>query len=198
MAEELDNIDFDELEADIEKSLKESKENDETKPKATLKDDPFPELNPITIQRDLAFNTSNMDKAFTSQAGLYFRYGELSARVTRSYEDMKLKIGILESKIYTELRASMENEKKKPTEALLEKNIKLDPRYQKAMVKLNNLRHLASIAKETLEAFKQKRDMLIQKGADIREEMKGNLHLNSSDKVEERKSAAISRMAREA
>lgn len=194
MSDVLSDIDLDELEKQIEEApTKVSKKKAET-----ARSEDFPELHPTQIKRDLAFDHSNMDESYISQAGLYFHYAEVSARVNRLLEDTKLRLGILEAEIYTELRDEAEKSKQKITEALLDKKIKLDLRYRRMSSKLNNVRHLAAIAKETLEAFKQKRDMLIQKGADIREEMKGSLYLSTSERIEEKKKAAMQRMAKEA
>jgi len=67
--------------------------------------------------------------------------------------------------------------KTKITEKAIEDYIKLDPRWQKAAKMVNKTRADADLAKQALFALSQKRDMMVQIGVSLREEMKGEVRL---------------------
>jgi predicted CoA-binding protein len=67
----------------------------------------------------------------------------------------------------------------KITEKSVEAEVKLHPEYIKVVVAYNEADAMLDMIKAALEAFKQRRDMLIQLGASQREEMKGELRMGS-------------------
>lgn len=137
-------------------------------------------INPTEIKRDLAFNENTISDAFTGQAGLFFHYAHIAHKLAFDYESKKSQLDILESRIDDEMRKEAASNNSKVTEAQLGKQLKLDPRYEKKVNEVNEARAKAALAKDVLESFKQRRDMLIQMGADLREEFKGQLRMKSS------------------
>lgn len=133
------------------------------------------------FRKDVLFNENTIDEAFMSQAALYAHYGVLSARLNRKAEEAKAKLELVESKIAQELREEAEANGKKPVETAIAKQLKLDSRCVKQTNAVSKAKEAAEIAKHLTEAFKQRRDMLIQKGADMREEFKGDLRMKEAE-----------------
>lgn len=178
-----------EIEAPVEAEAKLAKEDarvfateKEAKPKAAT---PRVTVDPEQIAIDVAINPKDLDSGMTSQAGLFARYAWLSAQAQSQYEKLKASFEILESKLDGEHREALSGGK--VTEAIIRAAIVADPRWGGAQSKLIEARTNASFAKDVLESFKQKRDMLVQLAISDREEMKGTLRVMESDERDEKR-----------
>lgn len=136
-------------------------------------------LDPAEVKRDLAFNENTINEAFMSQASLYVHYATVAHQLMHQYDAEKAQLEILESKIDDEIRTEAAESKSKITEAALGKQIKLDARYDAKQKRVLDAKMKANLAKDVLESFKQRRDMLVQMGADLREGMKGELRMKA-------------------
>jgi hypothetical protein len=134
------------------------------------------------IALDVTFSDLDLTGAMMKQASLFAYYAAQSARANHQVQKFKLLLDVQESKLDKEIReAALEDGGKKITEAMIEKEIKRDARYVKARMNLLEAQQIADLAKDTLEALKQRRDMLVQIGVTMREERKGELYLKGKD-----------------
>jgi hypothetical protein len=112
------------------------------------------------------------------QAALFAHYGELQAEASRQVANIELLLENREAIAYRNMRdQAVAAGEKAPSDAALTKMIVLDPKVRAAKIALNEAKQIESICKTTVEAFKQKRDMLVQHGASEREERKGEMRL---------------------
>lgn len=144
-------------------------------------------VTPDQLKEDLSINPADLNEAMIKQAALFAHYAVLSSRASRQADHMKQRAEIIQSKVDKELRDAAADEGKKITEAALGKEIVRDPRVVQAQKMVNEARMIAELAKNALEAFKQRRDMLVQIGLMQREEMKGELTISMK---KEREAAA--------
>jgi hypothetical protein len=134
---------------------------------------------------DVRVNPSDLDNGFIEQASLYEHYGRLAAQAERQVNDLDL---ILEVKI-SQVAKAMRNKplaegEKKPSEAQLDKDVLLHPDVIQLRRAINEAKMVHSIAKTTLKALEQRRDMLVGLGAKDREVMKGELRMTARREVE--------------
>lgn len=132
------------------------------------------------VRNDVAFNELTIQEDYMKQAALVAYYSTIAHRAAERLEKAKAKLDLVEALVDNELRMEAVNSGEKITEALVAKRIKLDGRYQAAQTKVIEARTLAGVTKDAMEALRHKRDMLIQVGADIREEMKGGLRMKGN------------------
>lgn len=144
-------------------------------------------IDPRTLIQDTQVNVETIDTGMMKQASLYAHYAVIAARTSEYADNVKTARDVLESKIDREVRDEAVSTGMKITEKMIENAIKLDSRWIRAAKATNKAKANAELAKSALEALKQKRDMLIQIGVSIREEMKGEMRLkemtNSSSSV---------------
>lgn len=135
-------------------------------------------IDPAVLQTDLALNGDLSDRMMT-QAGMFAHYAVLSANAQKQAATAKLAMEIRESTLDRDIRAKAAETGSKLTEPLIAKEIARNVDYIKACNDFNEADMIASLAKNTLEAWKQRRDMLVQLGVDAREERKGELYVNA-------------------
>ena len=127
------------------------------------------------MRRDLSFSPADLTNAMMEQAALFAHYGVLAAQASRQVDVLKLLLEQAEAAVYRKLRDEAAVNSEKVTEAQLEK---LVSRHQKVISlkrALNEARQIESVGKTAVEAFRHRRDMLVQHGLISREEMKGEL-----------------------
>jgi hypothetical protein len=132
-------------------------------------------INPTQLQDDLAFSDVNLSSAMMGQASLFAHYAQISADATGQVDKAKQMRDIIIAKVDKTIRDKYATEGKKVTEKLIEKEVDLHPEVVAMKHKVNEASMVADLAKNALEAFKQRKDMLIQIGVALREEMKGSV-----------------------
>jgi hypothetical protein len=146
------------------------------------------------LGEDLTINPANLSEAMVKQASLFAHYAVLASRAQRQLDHMKQRLEILQSKVDKEIRDEAADEGRKITEAGIGKEIARDSRVITATKQVNEARMIADLAKQSLEAFKQRRDMLVQIGLMQREEMKGELTVGIKREKERAAGEAGSRL----
>lgn len=139
------------------------------------------------LARDVAIDDDHLDDAFSKQASLFVEYANKKAQARMQYEKMKAAFEILESRLYAKHRTKLaaeaaagadgEKKAKAPTEAQIDAAVKADPAWWAGKNRVIEAQGVYDLATNTASAFEQRRDMLIQKGSDRREERKGELRL---------------------
>jgi hypothetical protein len=141
------------------------------------------DLNPEVFQEDLEIDGHNLNNAFMRQASLFAYYAAMHVQAMRKEMRSKLLLEIEEAKVAKSVRDKMIAEGAKTTEKQIEQEVSRTPSYIKAVNTYNEAKANTALAASTVEAFRQRRDMLIQLGANQREELKGETRVVGHDRV---------------
>lgn len=137
------------------------------------------ELQIFTDPKDFVVTTSindvDLDRCMIEQNALRATYGTRAARAAQQYGRLKLKFEILEATLYEEYRRLAAEAGEKVTEKALEGRVKTDKRWGKAKLLIIDAEALADIEKALVESLKDRKDMLVQLGADRRGELQGQV-----------------------
>lgn len=136
------------------------------------------------LKEDLSYTTINLSDAMMRQASLFAHYGELAAKSSRQVDNIKMLLDNIEAQVYRVIRDGMVNRGEKVTEAQVEKQVTRHERVRAVNRALNEAKQIESVAKTAVEAFRHRRDMLIQQGLIMREEMKGELSIQQKRESE--------------
>ncbi|MEO9497648.1 MAG: hypothetical protein ABJG42_24455 [Vibrio splendidus] len=150
-------------------------------------------IDPDQLKKDVSFSEHNLDDAMSQQAALYSYYASQAAKAQLQADRAKNQVEIVEAKLYRTVRNA--NAGKKITETAVLKEIMLDRRYIAAVKRYNEAKMIAALARESTEALKQRRDMLIQTSKHHLEGQKGELFLKSKEKdIEDKKRSALAKI----
>jgi hypothetical protein len=139
------------------------------------------------LKKDVRWNPADLTNAMVDQASLATHYGVITARASRQLDDLELMLEVYEAKVDRKVRddhAGGASADKKLTEAQISKMVALDPKVVALKKAINEARQIEASAKTAMEAFKQRRDMLVQAGLLSREEMKGEVSINRRNEAE--------------
>jgi hypothetical protein len=125
------------------------------------------------FNRDTKLTEATLDAAMMEQAGLRAYYGSQAANAEAQHARLKTRFDVLEAKLYDEHRKGLAASGEKTTEKMVENAVKLDPRWLKGKNAVIEAETIASINKSLVISLADRRDMMIQLGADRREEFKG-------------------------
>lgn len=125
------------------------------------------------FREDTRVTEINLDKCMIEQSGLRAYYGAQAARAEAQAARVKAKFEVVEATLYDHHRKELAKTGEKTTEKMVENAVKLDPRWIKAKNMVIEAETIASINKSLVESLKDRRDMIIQLGADRRDEYKG-------------------------
>lgn len=142
-------------------------------------------IDEVQLKGDLAFSHGDLSSAMMAQASLATHYGMIAAKATRQTNDLELSLEVAEAKVYRNLRDVSASAGEKVTEAQLAKNVAIHPTIVALHKALNEAKQVEAQAKTAVEAFRQRRDMLVQAGLLSREEMKGEVSISRRHEVEE-------------
>lgn len=130
-------------------------------------------IDPDLLQSDLEVSETNLSKAMIRQAPLFARYSALAAKAQFQADRADQQVDLVEAELDSDIRDDMNAKGIKITENLVKAAIIRHPKYQKAVTRYNEAKAIAEMVKTAADSFRHRRDMLIQMGADRREEMKG-------------------------
>lgn len=122
--------------------------------------------------QDISFKPENLDQAYTDQASLFAFYAEQSRQASKKADNFKLRVEVIESKLDKEIRNAAAAAGTKVTEKAIEQEIAGSEEYGNAVMAYNDAKATAQMLRDTLDAFKQRKDMLVQFGLSRRDEMK--------------------------
>ncbi|MDE4297050.1 hypothetical protein PXK56_17835 [Phaeobacter gallaeciensis] len=151
------------------------------------------------LKKDMSFSPNDIDTAMMEQASMFTHYGMLHADAMRQVDTIKLLLENTEAAVYKLIRDKMVEDGDKFTEALLEKSVARHTRVIQMKKALNQAKRIESIGKIAVEGFRHRRDMLIQQGVKMREEMKGELRVAErnahADAMDAQKQSVLDRVA---
>ena len=149
---------------------------------------PLPTIDFDSFAEDVKIDDIDLNAAFRDQAGRFAEYAVLSFNAMRIASDKKVLVDVVYSKLDRAIRDRVDAENaaepdakkvKKITEAAIEAEISRTADYVKAKMASNEADAIEALSKNALEAFRQRRDMLVQLGASEREELKGELRMKA-------------------
>jgi len=126
------------------------------------------------LKQDLEFSDANISTAMTRQAPLFAHYSTLAHKAQYQADRAKQHCELVEAQLNQAFRDQFISEGVKYTEKMIESAIIRDAGYQAAMKKRHEASAIAEMVKSAADSFRHRRDMLIQVGADLREEKKGS------------------------
>lgn len=132
------------------------------------------------LKKDLAYSENDLSSAMMQQASLFSHYGVLASKCSKQVDVIKLLLENTEAAIYQLLRSKAAQRGDKMTEVQLEKAVSREERVIAMKKALNEAKQIETVAKTALEAFRHRRDMLVQSGLISREEMKGELRISAA------------------
>lgn len=141
-----------------------------TKPLKTFIDE-------VRLQEDLSFSTNNLSMAMTRQAALFAHYARLAAEATYQADRAKQQVELVEAELDQTIRDTLTTAGTKFTEAMVKSMIIKDGSYQAAQSRAFEAKAIAKMVGTAAESFDHRKDMLIQVGADSREEKKGQMRM---------------------
>ena len=127
--------------------------------------------------RDTRISEVDLDKAFFEQSSLRAYYGALAAEYESFANRLETVVEAKEAVIARQIRAQALNENKKLSEKMVEELVRSDPKWIKMKNAVYEAQAQATIAKAFVQSLIDRRDMLIQLGADRRDESKGQLRM---------------------
>lgn len=143
-----------------------------------------PKVKPIIdatrSNKDVSINTNDLQGDFVDQPGLVAYYGQKLAEANYQESKFKRRLDIVTAKLDADVRQKAADNKEKVTEAMVLHRVKISAAYDKAYSDYIQAQMIAELVKGTMEAMRNRRDMLIQLGATQREELKGAPRINES------------------
>src|SRR5665213_206665 len=127
---------------------------------------------------DLSYSLNNLSDAYQRQPSFRLHYGTQAAKASRQVDDLKMVLEATESKVYREIRDEATKAGDKVTEAQLEKMVIGSPNVLAIKRAVNEAKQIEAITKAAVEGFKDRKDMLVQQGADSRAERSGEMRMS--------------------
>lgn len=134
---------------------------------------------------DVEFSPENLDVAYIEQASLFAYYAEQSRLASKKMDNFKLRINTIEAELDKECRDEAISTGTKVTEKAIEQSIARNDKYIKSVLAFNDAKATHQMLRDILDAFKQRKDMLMQIGLTRRDELKaGSMRVNESSQDE--------------
>lgn len=148
-----------------------------------------------SFKKDISVSENNLDNAMMQQAGLFAYHAAEAARAEAQYARVKLRFDVVEARLYDRHRKALAAAGEKVTEKMVENAVKMDADFLAAKNLVIEAEMLAAFNKGAVEALKHRKDMIVQLGADRREETKGQTRISVADashaNVKDRALAAV-------
>jgi hypothetical protein len=132
-------------------------------------------IDPKKAAKDVSINTADLQNEFVEQAGYFAYYSTKAAQADRQESMAKMARDRVHAVVDAEIRKQAIAEKEKVTEAVIKHRVNLDDRYRVAAEARIDAAMVTNLCKGNVDAFRNKRDMLIQIGANDRHDQKGSL-----------------------
>jgi len=149
------------------------------------------DLDPEELKRDLSFSQADIDTAMYEQASLSAHYGVLAAQAQQAVSRSKVRLKTIVARVSKEMRANYAIKGTKITENQLNNEVAADSRVAAVEMEVVNAQYDADMARSAFEAFKQRRDMLVQISKTRLEEYRGELRTVVTDNVNDLKQRAL-------
>lgn len=124
------------------------------------------------FKRETAVSDTNLDECMIQQPGLRAYYGAQAAQAEAQHARLKARFDVLEAKLYDTHRKALAATGEKVTEKAVENAVKLDPQWLKAKNAVIEAETIANVNRSLVASLSDRVSMLMQLGADRREEFK--------------------------
>lgn len=111
---------------------------------------------------DLKFDRSNLDEVWSNHAVVFFEYTEKLTLAERKVAQAKQIMDEVEAKVYASVRADLSLSGIRPTESLIDAKVRNHELVKKARQKHDDAKQDAERCKYAIEAFRHRRDMIVQ------------------------------------
>jgi hypothetical protein len=135
---------------------------------------------PTKFRVETSISDVDLDRCMIEQNGLRSFYGTNAARAEAQAGRMKVKFEVIEAKLYEEQRRLAAEDGEKITEKMLENRVKSTPMWLKAKLAVIDAQGISDINRALVESLKDRKDMLVQLGADRRGELQGATRVMAS------------------
>lgn len=129
------------------------------------------------LQRDLHFTESSITVGMTRQASLFAHYSTLAAQAKYQADRCKQQVELVYANLDQQLRDDLTTSGTKFTEKVIEAMIQKDSTYQSAQSRAFEAKAVASMVETAADSFRHRKDMLIQVGADLRQQRDGEMRM---------------------
>lgn len=133
------------------------------------------------FREDVSVSETNLDRCMMEQAGLQAWHGAEAARAVAQAERVKLQVKIKEAGLFDTHRKRLALTGEKVTEKMVENAVMLDPVYGAIHNRLIEAETISDVRRACADSIKARRDMIIQLGADRRDEYKGQARINAAE-----------------
>ena len=127
----------------------------------------------VQFRADTRLTEATLDACMIEQNGLRAYYGAQAAQAEAQASRLKVKFDVVEATLYDEHRKALALSGEKVTEKMVENAVKMDRRWSKAKNMVIEAETIAAINKNLVESLKDRKDMIVQLGADRRDEYRG-------------------------
>ncbi|MFK3741023.1 hypothetical protein [Massilia sp. TN1-12] len=143
---------------------------------------------------DIKVSINTLDDAMMQQAGLRAYHGEQAAHAEAQHSRLKLRHEVVEARLYDKHRKALALTGEKVTEKMVENAVKQDPEYVSSKNRVIEAETIAAVRRSCTDALRDRKDMLVQLGADRREEGKGQLRILAAEGNHQDKRAAAAQV----
>lgn len=150
------------------------------------------------FQRDTRVTEATLDNCMIEQASTRAFYGAQAAQAEAQASRMKARFEVIEATLYDRHRKALAKAEEKVTEKMVDCAVKQDPNWLKAKNMMIEAETIAAMNKSMVDSLRDRKDMLVQLGADRREGMKGQLRILSEQGDRESIADRAANAAREA
>lgn len=142
-------------------------------------------VNASQLKKDLAFRQSELGEAMMEQASMFAHYGIQAALASKQVNTLEMLLDTAEATVKRQIRdrAALSNEK--TTVDSIAAEVSRNKQVLGLKRALNHAKEIEAVAKIATEAFRHRRDMLVQTGLITREEMKGELSISAKNAREQ-------------
>lgn len=122
------------------------------------------------IDQELLVNDNNYQQEYLRQAQKYSFWADKLAIANRQVSGAEQQLDLIHAKLYHKYFLDLSKSKARPTKDMIESEIIQDDSYQQALNSLNQCSFVEEKLKFIVKAFEQRKDMLIQFGAEMRKD----------------------------
>lgn len=140
-------------------------------------------INKEELRENLAFDEASLDTAMQEQASLFFYYSAKAAGALKQMEVAKNRMELVYAQVDKRVRDEAAENGRKVTEKVIEAEVLASEEYQAAKLDYIDAKTVNELVKNVPEAFKQKRDMLVQFSKSRLEDAKGAARVAASAAV---------------
>lgn len=137
------------------------------------------------LKQDLAYSNNDLTSAMMEQASNFAYYGIQAAEASKQVDVIKMLLENTEAAISKMIRHELAEAGEKATEPAIAARIARHNRVIAMKKALNDAKRIEATGKIAVEAFRHRRDMLVQAGLISREELKGELRIGEKSAREE-------------